>query len=91
MHAVAPIVAWIGWNIDSLIGRISLIADISINGKPILERQDRKHRRRLKMLPYNHFCDPWLTEIGSVSAASKDLVEKALGKVAILLPPCPEG
>jgi hypothetical protein len=91
VHSVTPIVAWIRRNIDSLIGRISLIADISINGKPILERQDRKHRRRLKMLPYNHFCDPWLTEIGSVSAASKDIIEKSPGQVAILLPPCPEG
>ena len=44
VHTIAPVVPWIGWDVDALgigIGK----AQIGIGGKPVLKREDAEHGR----------------------------------------------
>lgn len=87
VHSPAPVVAGDGRDVDPLILRLALVADLTVDGHPVLKREDTQHRRRVQMLVYNPFTDPRFAEIRSRPIAVKNLMEETLGHRSVLLPP----
>lgn len=87
VHSPAPVVAGNGRDVDPLILRLALVTDLTVDGHPVLKREDTQHRRRVQMLVYNPFTDPRFAEVRSRPIAVKDLMEETLGHRSVLLPP----
>ena len=43
VHAVAPVIARDGGHVDALIGRVAVVADLSVRSQPVLQGQYGKH------------------------------------------------
>ena len=87
VHSPAPVVAGNGRDVDPLILRLALVTDLTVDGHPVLKREDTQHRRRVQMLVYNPFADPRFAEVRSLALTVEDLVEETLGHRSVLLPP----
>ena len=87
VHSPAPVVAGNGRDVDPLILRLALVTDLTVDGHPVLKREDTQHRRRVQMLVYNPFTDPRFAEVRSLALTVEDLVEETLGHRSVLLPP----
>ena len=87
VHSPAPVVAGDGRGVDPLILRLALVTNLTVDGHPVLKREDTQHRRRVQMLVYNPFTDPRFAEVRSLALTVEDLVEETLGHRSVLLPP----
>lgn len=43
VHPPAPVVTGDGRDVDALILRLALVADLPVNGHPVLKREDAQH------------------------------------------------
>ena len=87
VHPPAPVMSGIGGNIDPLISGITLITYCPVNRQPVLQRQDTKHGRRLKMLPHDPLADPRLADSWSRTLTMEHLVEIPGSQLSVLFPP----
>src|SRR5882762_6826511 len=86
MHAVAPIVLWVGGNVDSL--RLEVGSpEVGVDRHQILQLKHAPHGGRSKVLPNDRFTNPGFAFLGRVSRLSEFLVEEFLCDGAVFLPP----
>ena len=89
MHAVAPIVARDGRDVDALpVGHLQ--AQPSVHRQPVLQGQDREHRRRREVHADDAAANPRFAEPRRVALAVQHLVVETVRDAAVLLPPGPQ-
>ena len=87
VHSPAPVVAGNGRDVDPLILRLALVTDLTVDGHPVLKREDTQHRRGVQSLVYIPFTDQRFAEVRGRPIAVKKLREETHRHRSVSLPP----
>ena len=90
VHAIAPVVLWIGWDVDTL-GIGIRQAEVFIDGKPVLNAQYAEHGWRGEMAGDDVSCQPAWERMRSRSFTIEHRVVILLGAGDVLVPPHTQG
>ena len=86
VHAIAPVVFWIGRYVDAF-GIGIRQTQLVVHGEPVLNAQYAEHRRRVKMTCYDVFGKPSWQRMWGWSLTIEHRVVIVLRTFVVLIPP----